>query len=119
MAGGTIPIDQQVYRIKVVTAFLRGGIPLNKMDSFQELLEENVTRLTGRRLLSGLIPFIRQDKVDRIKQERAGQMVSVIFDGTCRLGEAMVIILRFVTRQWKIAQRLIRVQLRTCQIPYW
>ena len=38
-------------------------------------------------------------------------MVSVIFDGTCRLGEALVIILRFVTRDWSIEQRLIRVQL--------
>ena len=48
LAGGTIPTDQQVYRIKVVTAFLRAGILLNKINSFQELLEENVTHLAGR-----------------------------------------------------------------------
>ena len=33
LAGGMMPIVQQVYRIKVVTAFLRVGIPLNKIDS--------------------------------------------------------------------------------------
>ena len=29
LAGGTIPTDQQVYRIKVVTAFLRAGVSLS------------------------------------------------------------------------------------------
>ena len=111
LAGGMIPIDQQVYRIKVVTSFLRAGMPLNKMDSFRELLEENVTRLAGRRSLSDLIPFIHREEVGRIKQEIAGQNDSVIFDGTSRLGEAMVIILQFVTRYWKIEQRLIHMQL--------
>lgn len=43
LAGGMIPIVQQVYHIKVVTAILHVGIPLNKIDSFKELLEENVT----------------------------------------------------------------------------
>ena len=50
-----IPIVQQVYRIKVVTAFFRVGIPLNKIDSFRELLEENVTCLAGQKSLSNLI----------------------------------------------------------------
>ena len=72
LAGGTIPIDQQVYRIKVVTAFLHAGIPLAKIDSFRELLEENVTHLAGRRSLSDLIPFIHQEEIHRTKQEIAG-----------------------------------------------
>ncbi len=73
MAGGMIPIDQQVHRIKVVTAFLRAGILLNRMDSFRESLEENITRLAGRRSLSDLIPFIHGEVVGRMKHEIAGQ----------------------------------------------
>jgi hypothetical protein len=109
LAGGTIPVDQQVYRIKVVTTFLRAGIPLAKMDSFRELLEENVTRLAGQKSLSDLIPFIHQEEIHRIQQEIAGRKVSVIFDGTSRLGEALAIIVRFVTGDWRIEQRLIRM----------
>ena len=29
--GETLPEQQQVYRIKVVTTFLRAGVPLNKL----------------------------------------------------------------------------------------
>ena len=35
LSGETLPEEQQVYRIKVVMAFLRAGIPLSKLDSFR------------------------------------------------------------------------------------
>ena len=37
--------------------------------------------------------------------------MSVIFDGTSCLGEALAIIVRFVTGDWRIEQRLIRMRL--------
>ena len=37
--------------------------------------------------------------------------MSVIYDGTSRLGEALVILVRFVTGDWRIEQCLIRMQL--------
>ena len=40
-----------------------------------------------------------------------GKSVSVIFDGTTRLGEAMAIVIRFVDDSFVIQQRLIRLQL--------
>ena len=46
--GETLPQDQRVYRIKVVMAFLQAGVPLNKLESSRELLEENAFRLTDR-----------------------------------------------------------------------
>ena len=41
--------------------------------------------------------------------------MSLIFDGTTRLGEALAIVVRFVSDSddWKIEQRLIRLQLLT------
>ena len=62
-------------------------------------------------LYVGLIPFIREQEVAKIKQEIAGRKVSVIFDGTTRLGEAMVIVLRFVDDDWQIQHCLIHLQL--------
>lgn len=40
-----------------------------------------------------------------------GKVLSVIFDGISRLGEALAIMLQFVTDDWKITQNLIRVQM--------
>ncbi len=108
-SGETLPRDVQVYHIKVVRTFLKAGIPLNKIDVFRDILEQNGQRLAGRRSLSDLIPFIRQEEIALIKEELQGKKVSVIFDGTTRLGEAMAIILRYVT-DWQIQQRLVRLR---------
>ena len=40
-----------------------------------------------------------------------GQKVSVIFDGTSRIGEAMAVILRFADKDWEIQHHLIVSQL--------
>ena len=109
--GETLSRDVQVYHVKVVQTFLKAGVPLNKVDIFRDLLEENGTRLAGRRSLSDLVSFICEQEVAQILQEIAGRKVSVIFDGTTRLGEALVIVLRFVTDDWQITHRLIRLQL--------
>ena len=69
--GETLPEEQWVYRIKVVKTFLPCGIPLNKISEFRELLEENALRLTDRRHMSDLIPFILEQEQLNIKQEIA------------------------------------------------
>ena len=61
-----------------------------------------VLRLTDRR---------NQEEESRVHSEIKGQNVSVIFDGTSRLGETLDIIIRFVSPDWRIEQRLVRVQM--------
>ena len=85
-------------------------MPLSKLECFRELLEENALRVTDRRHMSDLIPFILQEEQTRIKNEIEGKCVSVIFDGTTRLGEALAVVLRFVDEEkWVIQQRLVRL----------
>ena len=36
--GETLPEEQQVYRVKVVTSFLKAGVPLNKIELFRDIL---------------------------------------------------------------------------------
>ena len=67
------------------------AVPLSKLDVFKDLLEENMFRLTDRRHMSDLV----HEQAD-IEAEISGKPVSVVFDGTTRLGEAMVIVVRFV-----------------------
>ena len=108
LRGETLPHSQQVHRVRVLTCFLRAGVPLHKYEHFRELLEENATRLRNRR---HIIPFVLKEEQQRIKQEISSKSVSVIFDGTSRLGEALAVVVRFVSDDWTIEQRLLRVQL--------
>ena len=60
--GETLSDTHHVYRIKVAMTFLRAGIPLNKLECFRPLLEENAYSFGGRRTISDLIPFILQNE---------------------------------------------------------
>ena len=93
LVGETLPEEQQVFRVKVVTTFLRAGVPLGKLDHFNELLEEGAYHLTDRHNLSDLVPFIQTQEKKQIMAEINGRDISVIFDGTCRLGEALYALL--------------------------
>ena len=77
--GEKLPESVRVVRVKVVTAFLKAGIPLNKIEHFRSILEETAFRLTDRRHLADLIPFILSRK-NQIKKEISGGSISVIFD---------------------------------------
>ena len=110
LKGETLPENQQVFRVKVVTCFLRTGVPLSKLTYFHELLEESTFRMSDRRHMSDLIPFILHEEQAQIKKEIDGKYVSVIFDGTTRMGEALAVVLRFVDdEEWVIKQRLVRL----------
>uniref|UniRef100_A0A1X7T065 DUF659 domain-containing protein n=1 Tax=Amphimedon queenslandica TaxID=400682 RepID=A0A1X7T065_AMPQE len=111
LAGETLSNDLQVYRTKVVKTFLKAGVPLNKVDLFRDILEEHGLQLAGRRVLSDLVPFICKQEVIKISQEIEEREVSVIFNGTTRIGEALVIILRFIGDDWEVTHRLICMQL--------
>ena len=82
LRGETLPEQQQVFRVKVVSCFLRAAVPLSKVDVFRSLLEETAFRLSDRRHLMDYIPLILQEEQANIRQEIVGRYVSVIFDGT-------------------------------------
>lgn len=57
------------------------------------------------------IPLILKQETERLKEEIANRDLGLIFDGSTRLGEAIVIIVRFVSENWSIVQRLIRLDI--------
>ena len=109
--GETLTESTQIFRVKVVSTSLRGGIPLNKLDIFRELFEETGYQLTDKRNMFDLIPYIQKRKVDAIIEEIKGKDISVCFDGTTRLGEALAIVLCYIDDGWKIKQRLVHLQI--------
>ena len=100
-------MEQRVYRVKVLKSFLRAAIPLPKLDSFRNLLEKDMYRLSDRRHMSDLVPLIISEEQEEIKLEMAG---NVMFYGTTRLGEAMAVVLRFIDSSFTIQQRLVCLQ---------
>ena len=84
---------------------------MNKIDCFKDILEHNAYRLTDKRNLFDLVPFIQQQEQTVLQQKIKGKNVSVIFDGTSRLREALAIVIRYITDDWKIQQNLIRLQM--------
>ena len=105
--GEMLSDNQRVFRVKV----LKAGVPLHKMDDFRELLEEEGCRLTSAPHMRQPIPFVKKEEEEKIEGEISGSNVAVIFDGTTRLGETLAIVIRFVTADWEIKQRLVRLQL--------
>ena len=95
----------------MVQAFLCTATPLNKLAYFRGLLEENALRLTDRRHMVDIVPFVFSQEQELPKKEISGKFLSVIFDQTTRLGEAMAIIVQYVDEEWDIEQRLIRLKL--------
>lgn len=57
------------------------------------------------------MPFILKEEQDKIKGEIAGRDMSVIFDGTTRLGEAMAVLVHFVSDDWTLEQRLLQLKM--------
>ena len=109
--GETLPEIQQVYRIRITRAFLQAGVPMYKLPIFRPILEENGHRLSDKRFMLDLVPFLLAEEEKTIKSLIKDKHLGVIFDGTTRLGEALAVVVRFVTEDWELKQRLLRIQL--------
>ena len=109
--GENLPEAVRVRRVKVVQALLKAGIPLAKSDCLRELFEEDSTVLTSSANLRQLIPFILHEEVTEMKREIEGRPISIIFDGTTHVCEAMVVVVRFMDDNWCIQQRVCRLML--------
>ena len=59
-SGETVPDAQRVFRVEVARAFMRVGVPLNKVKHFRELFEKHAFKLGDDHSMRDLIPFIFQ-----------------------------------------------------------
>ena len=109
-SGETLPLSTCIHRVNVVTTLMKAGIPLSKVDSLRELLEENSHSLTDSAHLRSLVPLILQGEIDELKRDIHGKSVSIVFDGTTHVCEAFVVVLRYVD-DWAIKQRVCRLML--------
>ena len=84
----TLTDKVRVHRVKVVRAMLKAGIPISKVDSFRDVLEDNSISLTSASNLCQFLPFILHQEVAALKESITGRprrQVSIIFDGTMHI----------------------------------
>ena len=60
--GETLPMEQRVYRLKVLKTFLKAAVPLSKLDEFRDILEEGGVRLTDQSHIAEMIPFLKHKR---------------------------------------------------------
>ena len=110
--GENLPIAVRFHCVKVLTAFMKAGIPISKLDCFRDLLTEDVFSLTSsQHNIRELIPIVHMEQKDKIKESISGRQISVIFDGTTHVAEAMVIVVRYINDEWEICQKVARLML--------
>ena len=80
--GETLPAEQRVYIVKVVSTFLKAGVPISKIDQFCPLLEEMGYRLAGRKPMT---PFIFGEEKQQLCHEIVSEDVSVVFVALAKL----------------------------------
>lgn len=108
VSGVTLPPDMRVFRFEVVETLLLAGIPIAKIDVLRPLFEKYAHSLTASAHMKDLIPSVLAREKEKVKAElQQVKEVSVIFDGTARLGEALAIVVRFVQEDFKPTQRLV------------
>ena len=77
-------------------------------------MEATNTPLTDSSHLATYTPYILVEEDKRLQTELAStSALSIVFDGSNHLGEAIAIVARFVDSEWSLQQRLIRLHVVT------
>jgi hypothetical protein len=106
--GASTDPDTLAYRHLAVRTLLYAGIPLAKADDIRPLLERSGYAMTSADNLRPLVPKVEHMELLTLKQELEGQYISLAFDGTTRLGEAVNVVSRHVTHDFTLVHRLVR-----------
>lgn len=88
------------------------GTPLQRLKYFRELIEHGSGPLTDHsHLRATYIPMIESEQVAKVKSELSSvPALSIQFDGTTRLGEAIVCVGRFCTNDFRIIYRVLMLK---------
>jgi hypothetical protein len=105
--GAGISDHDHTMRYRVTQCVVSLGIPTRKMDGLRHLVERGGCQLAhSSRMVQQYVPMIEEEETELLRAEVVGQHVSIMFDGTSRLGEAINIIFRWCGADFRLVQRL-------------
>jgi hypothetical protein len=92
-------------RMAILQAFLKSGTPIDRVAFFQDILKQTASASQLSELIPTLLEEQKRELKVRLQQATA---ICFVFDGTCPLGEAMIILARYVTKDFIIKQESVR-----------
>ena len=95
-----------IYGVKPTTQSERTADTTPMDRQVQKLIIYQRYPLSERHYMLDLVPFVRREEETRIKQEMSGKHISVVFDASTHLGEALAIV-RFVSESWTVEQQVV------------
>lgn len=95
-------MESRVFRVKIIIVFLKVGVVINKIDCFRSILEELFNRFISGSYMVEFIFVVCQEEIKIIQEEFTGREISIVFDGIIRLGEVLVVFVRFFDSEWII-----------------
>jgi hypothetical protein len=107
MGGANLSNATLLYRYRLTQSFMYSGIEPSKIDHLRPLLTRAGEAATHSSHLMPFVPKVEADEFARILDELENQVVSALFDGETRVGEAVAMILRFCTADFKLQQLLV------------
>lgn len=98
-----------VLRYRLTECLLLAGITIAKSDYLSPFLKERYDEqsMTSSTNFRAMIPKVEEDQLDCIRAEMEGQQVTVVFDGTSRVGEATSMALRWCRHGFTVVHRLV------------
>lgn len=105
--------EVHALRYRTTEAFLASGTPLERLPYFRELIERGSGALTDvSHLRSSYVPMIESEQLTKVRVElhQNNAALSIQFDGTTRLGEAIVCVGRYCTKDFRIVKRLLMLK---------
>ena len=108
----TLPTDMRVFRFEVGETLLMASIPISKTNVLHPLFEKYAHSLTASTHMKDIIPSVLVREQEKVKAKlQKVKHVSVIFDGTAQLGEALAIVAHYVGRDFKPTQCLVGLEI--------
>jgi len=102
--------EVHVHQVKVVTTFLKAGVPLSKLDTFRaRVAGGKCVQVLRQHQLVFTYTICAPARASQYLEGDSGKSVSVIFDSTTHVREALAIIQQFVDDQYQIQQRAVCV----------
>ena len=108
--NATLSPELHVERYRVVQACMASGVPLNCLNTLRPLIERGRVSLCDHSHMAMYVPKI--ETRDLLRSELRDRKLTLIYDGSSRLGECIVVIARWIDDNFVIQQRLICLRTR-------
>jgi hypothetical protein len=103
-----VPADEQLFRFRTVETLMGNGVELAKADGMRNLIERGrVVSVGASSHLKLYTPKVMDAELSRIRVDLFEELISIAFDGTFRLCDAVSVTARYCNVDFETHSRLV------------